>query len=159
MSNYQKNFSNPPMNPNPPVSDQLTPLEITPYMNMNNIENVRGMIRDKQSNIPFYGTAQEAGSVVTDIDHHPYSRYYRGVYYSSKPIVFEREAGWRPIREDCYKVSTPPEDRESGAFYPNHCFEAPCSTVYPCYPQYLQKFSDRDALNVQLNRACIVQYR
>lgn len=158
--NKENIFTNPPMNKDPKVSTQTTPLEITPYMNMNNIENVRKMIRYKQSNTPFYGTTHQAGSVVTDVDHFPYSRYYRGVYYSDKPVVFEREAGWRPIREGCYKISVPPDEQESkSSFYPNHCWASACSTVYPCYPEYLQKFSDKELLDTILNRGCITQYR
>jgi hypothetical protein len=40
--------------------------------------------------------------VVNDMDHHPYTRCFRGVYYSSEPIVMEREAGWRPLHNKCY---------------------------------------------------------
>jgi len=114
---------------------------------------IRDQIAMKQGTRPYYGTATQ--QVVTDMDHFPYTRYFRGRYESSQPIVFDREAGWRPVNDACYKGSCDARPLP----YPTHCFEAPCSTVYPCYPQYLQKFSDREALNVQLNRECIVQYR
>ena len=120
-----------------------------------NIAAVRKQIHLKKGCEPYYGTINQADAVVTDMDHHPYTRFYRGVYDSHQPVVFEREAGWRPQRDSCYSVNK----CNQSSPYPNHCFEAACSTVYPCYPPYLQKFSDRDALNVQLNRACIVQYR
>lgn len=130
-------------------------LSLTETINNANVASVRKQIHMKSGYVPHYGTINGAESVVTDMDHFPYTRFYRGVYNSSQPVVFEREAGWRPHRDACYSVNK--YDLQSS--YPNHCFEAPCSTVYPCYPQYLQKFSDRDALNVQLNRGCIVQYR
>lgn len=120
-----------------------------------NIQSVRNQILQKQGDTPFYGTSEDAKSTVTDVDHFPYTRFYRGVASSTDPIVFEREAGWRPTRDNCYSVNKCTEEPK----YPNHCFEAPCSTVYPCYPEYLQKFTDRDALNVQLNNSCIVQFR
>ena len=120
-----------------------------------NITSVRDQIHLKKGWKPYFGTQQNSKSIVTDIDHFPYTRFFRGVYYSSNPVVFEREAGWRPTRNSCYG----PINCNTDSPYPNHCFESACSTVYPCYPQYLQKISDRDALNVQLNRACIVQYR
>lgn len=132
-----------------------TPNEITPMMNQYNVTNVREMIALKQSNMPYYATSRSATNAITDMDHFPYSRFYRGVPEYPQPVVMEREAGWRPVYDNCYKINKPYE----ASSYPNHCFEAACSTVYPCYPQYLQKFSDRSALNVQLNRACIVQYR
>ena len=127
---------------------------ISEKINDSNIESIRKQIEKKNGTEPFFGTMDGAKSVITDIDHHPYTRFYRGVYNSSDPVVFEREAGWRPIHNNCYRTIYTEKSE-----YPNHCFESACSTVYPCYPQYLHKFSDRDALNVQLNRACIVQYR
>ena len=128
---------------------------LTEKVNNANVSSVRKQIAMKQGSYPFYGTSDGVVSVTTDMDHFPYTRFYRGVPSSSEPIVFEREAGWRPIRNSCYSVNNC--DKKSN--YPNHCFEGACSTVFPCYPQYLQRFSDRDALNVQLNSECIVNYR
>jgi hypothetical protein len=128
---------------------------LTEKVNDANVASVRKRIAMKQGCNPYYGTINAAASIITDMDHHPYTRFYRGIPSSTDPVVFEREAGWRPQRNYCYGVS----NCEEKGSYPNHCFESGCSTVYPCYPQYLQKFSDRDALNVQLNRDCIVQYR
>lgn len=127
----------------------------TPYINMNNIESIRSMINKKNSNIPFLPTIANAGSTFTDYDNFPYNRNFRGVYYSPNPVVIEREAGWRSRRDDCYKMSIPYKKDP----YPNHCFESACSTVYPCYPPYLSKITDRESLNVILNKACTVQYR
>ena len=89
------------------------------------------------------------------MDHFPYSRFFRGVYYSSDPVVFERESGWRAERDSCYG----PANCQRQDPYPNHCFQSACSTVYPCYPKYFSKYADRDSMNAQLNRSCIVQYR
>ena len=128
---------------------------ITEQVNDNNIYSVRKQIISKINYLPHVGTLNGASSVLTDMDHFPYTRFYRGVPSSSQPVMFEREAGWRPQRESCYKLHKIQEQDP----YPNHCFESACSTVYPCYPPYLEKRSDRSALNVQLNRSCIVQYR
>ena len=109
----------------------------------------------KQGHNPYYGTVDSAASVITDMDTFPYNRFFRGEYDSTNPIIFEREAGWRPVNNTCYAnlhTSKPSP-------YPNHCFEGSCSSVYPCYPSYLTKIVDREALNVQLNKSCIVQYR
>lgn len=132
-------------------------IDITPIINMNNVETVRSMINRKNSSIPFKATINESGSTFTDFDNFPYNRFYRGVYYSPYPVVIEREAGFRPRRDDCYQMNIP-YDRKNH-IYPNHCFESACSVVYPCYPPYLAKVSDKEALNVILNKACTVQYR
>lgn len=130
-------------------------MSLTEEINDTNVASIRKQIELKRGCLPYYGTATVADSIITDMDHHPYTRFYRGVPNSSQPVVFEREAGWRPQRDSCYSVncSGPPNP------YPNHCFEAACSTVYPCYPPSLSKVTDKSALNVQLNNSCIVQYR
>jgi hypothetical protein len=126
----------------------------TEKINDDNVLSVRQQIFLKKGHLPYFGTKNCAESVITDMDNFPYTRFFRGVYYSPDPVVFEREAGWRPQRNSCYKGSCYSESP-----YPNHCFESPCSTVYPCYPPNLSKIADKDALDVQLNRSCIVQYR
>lgn len=112
---------------------------ITPHINENNIENVRKMIARKQSSTPFYGTWQGAASVTTDMDHHPYSRFYRGDYRSHLPIIMEREAGWRIVNNECYSgapkgVPLPP---------PEHCFQNACSVVLPCHCDITSQYDRR----------------
>ena len=68
-----------------------------------NIASVQNQILMKKGYSPYYGTINEASHVISDMDHFPYTRFFRGVYYSSNPTVFEREAGWRPVRNNCYK--------------------------------------------------------
>ena len=85
------------------------------------------------------------------MDHFPYTRFYRGQYMRTEPTVFDREAGWRPVRNMCYTSVVTYREPE----YPNHCFETACSTVYPCYPGYLHKYSDKEQLEVMLNHRCI----
>lgn len=96
----------------------------------NSIDSVREMIQKKKSMDPYMATGTCVSKVITDQDHHPYTRFFRGVYYYPDPIVIEREAGWRPIENQCYrgpiKVAQP-----SRAM----CFEAPCSTIFPCRPR------------------------
>ncbi len=128
---------------------------LTPVINKSNVQSVRQQIEQKLAYQPYYATVKDATSILTDMDHFPYTRYFRGVYNSPQPVVFEREAGWRPTHNNCYNVNVNLADNP----YPDHCFEAACSTVYPCYPDFLRKFSDREAMNVMVNNRCIVQYR
>ena len=127
----------------------------TQNINSSNVNHVREQIAKKSGFLPYLATKKEASNIITDYDVFPYPRYFRGVPTSSVPIVAEREAGWRPRHDDCYKVLQPPNEIN----YPNHCYEAACSTVYPCYPEYLTKYADKELLNVILNKACISQYR
>lgn len=129
----------------------------TREINDRNIQNIKSQIAKKKSHIPFFATQDMATQVLTDYDVFPYTRWYRGVPEETRPVIAEREAGWRQKHNSCYNVLIPNIETEDS--YPNHCFEGPCSTVYPCYPKYMQKFSDREAMNVMLNRACIAQYR
>jgi hypothetical protein len=129
--------------------------KLTPRLNTENIRNVRQNIFRKNSSDPYLANSRTITDVITDMDHHPYTRWFRGVYYFPSPIVFEREAGWRKLNNRCYNIISPIEKEE----IPHHCWEAPCSTVYPCHPQYLDRRSNQAELDVMLNNACIVQYR
>lgn len=124
-------------------------------INKTNVSNVRSQILQKKSYKPYFSDKNTVSLVLTDYDNFPYKRYFRGIPSSVNPIVAEREAGWRIRNDNCYDEKEPQE--VPGPI--NYCFEAPCSTVYPCNPDYLSKYSDRDALNVMLNNACIVAYR
>jgi hypothetical protein len=117
---------------------------ITEKINNVNIISVRKQIASKLGYEPYYGTMDAVESVITDMDHFPYNRFYRGVAKSSEPIVFEREAGWKPIRNTSYKKIC--SNNEST--YPNHCFQSACSTVYPCYPKNHNHIQD-----------CVINYR
>ena len=109
----------------------------------------------KTSDRPYFATNKSVMNIVTDMDHHPYTRWFRGVYYYPDPVIMEREAGWRQQKNACYGLVMPQKPEKE----PNHCFEIPCTTTLPCYPDYLAKYSDRDALNVMINKTCILQYR
>jgi hypothetical protein len=126
---------------------------LTEKVNNANIASIRKQISEKMGYNPYYGTVNDAESIITDMDHFPYTRFFRGIYKSPYPVVFEREAGWRPKRNSCYNSVNKCNEKSP---YPNHCFEAACSTVYPCQPKNLK---DPDALKVQLNNSCIVEYR
>jgi hypothetical protein len=130
--------------------------DYTEYINEKNVANVRRQIALKQGSEPYWSTESMAKNANTDYDVFPYIRWFRGNYKSHKPIVAEREAGYRKREDNCYRVSTPTKVGEN---YPDHCFETPCSTVFPCYPKYAKSIQDRDELNVFINKACIMQYR
>lgn len=122
---------------------------------MSNREWIQSQMANKlQYARPYYATNQTIGKTITDFDDFPYNRWYRGQYDSDKPVIIEREAGYRYVEKNCY-LKKP----EMKVEYPQHCFEAPCSTVYPCIPQQYKKFSDQDAMNVMLNRSCVYKMK
>lgn len=139
------------------MTKRLTAHELTPMINQQNVEYIRGIIEQKKNYCrPYYATSKTVLNTITDQDHFPYTRYFRGVSYYSDPIVFEREAGWREVKNPCYKTvgcETLPSP------YPNHCFESCCSLIVPCYPNAQRRYADKNAMDVQLNNACIVEYR
>lgn len=94
--------------------------------------------------------------VKTDTDVFPYNRYFRGNHEASAPIIYSRQAGWRERHDRCYQE---PRVEESKDYYPNHCFQAPPSTVYPCYPEYLRKYSDKTEMDIQLFKKNVLEYR
>jgi len=88
-------------------------------------------------------------SMFTDMDHFPYTRFFRGQYESDNPHVFEREAGIVVHDNKSYRKETQPYTNE---YKPNFCFEAACSTRTPCRPDYLSKNSDKHEMEPLLNR-------
>jgi hypothetical protein len=128
--------------------------DLTPFLNELNVNSVRKQINRKKASSPYYATNSQSAEVITDHDTFPYPRYYQGIPKSNVPIIAEREAGWRPRHDDCYKLNTPSHQLQ----YPNNCFQAACSTVYPCYPANASSEA-ADALALILNKTCVVQYR
>jgi len=116
-------------------------------MNQKNIEFAKYL---KNSSNIYYANQNDVRQVITDFDHFPYQRFYRGVHTSEHPIIIEREAGYRKLEPSCYK-----EKLVTKSEYPKHCFEGPASVVYPCYPDYLRKYSDKAELEIMLNRVCV----
>lgn len=80
----------------------------------------------------FYANNLDVGYTVTDMDHFPYTRFYRGEYQSPEPVIFNREAGYRFVSQRCYDTQP-----EFATPYPNYCYESACSTIYPCVPGQL----------------------
>lgn len=120
-----------------------------------NINTIRNEIRLKNLDSPFLANGSLVKKVITDQDHHPYSRYFRGVYYFPEPIVMEREAGWRPLQDNCYDMVVPYELE----IQPVNCYESACSTIFPCYPKHETSYENNFSLNKTINQDCIVQYR
>jgi len=112
-------------------NEDFTSEEITPLLNMHNVNSVRNMILSKKGCDPFFANNLSCLNAITDMNHHPYTRFYRGVYYYPDPIVFEREAGWRKLSNNPreYVPQTKPD-------FPNDCFQPACTTIYPCYSKY-----------------------
>ena len=117
-------------------------------MNRKNIEQAKYM--KNNVNKVYYANQSDTRQVVTDFDHFPYQRFYRGVHTSQDPIILEREAGYRKQEQSCYR-----EKLIVKSEYPKHCFEGPASVVYPCYPDYLRKYADKAEMEIMLNRVCV----
>jgi len=128
---------------------------LTPQINEHSIETIRREIARKNSPNPYFANNQTILNVVTDMDHHPYDRWFRGVYYYPDPIIFEREAGYRKQNNSCYNVIQPRQKEEQ----PHNCYEVACTTTLPCYPADNLKYAERERLRRMINNNCIVQYR
>jgi hypothetical protein len=124
----------------------------TKNINLSNFDHIQREIFRKKSYNPYFADENTGSIVLTDYDNFPYKRWFRGIPESHRPIVAEREAGWRPVQTECYKY-VPPNVSYSVRPY---CFEPACSTVYPCLPDSGQENESR---NVLINNSCIVEYR
>jgi hypothetical protein len=118
----------------------------------NNVLYVREQIAKKLNyDMPYYARQQDVRRPVTDMDEFPYQRFYRGRYDINEPVVFDRDAGWRPRFDGCYKPQFVMEPTST----PAHCFETACSTVYPCNSEFLKRYGDRAVLELLVNRGCV----
>ena len=124
---------------------------LTPELNTSNINFIQQQIKKKNSSI-YFANNKTIQNVVTDYDHDPYTRWFRGVYYYPEPIVAEREAGYRPIENSCYSVIPPPSTNVEYL----GCFEHACSTIFPCLAS---EQKDQEEMNRNINARCLVKYR
>lgn len=121
--------------------------ELTAKHNEQSVEYIRKMIEMK-TKAPYFANGNSVKNIVTDMDHHPYTRWYRGVYYYPEPIVMEREAGWRPLENSCYELTMPPIEPSEERL----CFEPPCGTVFPC-------IAGKGFMDLTNSTKCVVSYR
>lgn len=122
-------------------------------INQANKNFVSNMIANKLGSNPYYSSGP---STKTDVDMFPYMRNFRGEFASDNAIIAERQAGWTPRKNKLYYN---PVVKENVVYYPNHCFQAAPSTTYPCYPEYLRKYSDKQAMDLQLFKTGVNEYR
>jgi len=115
---------------------------------------VEHQMAQKAGYLPYYQN-QAVGRVMTDMDHFPYTRYFRGIYYLDEPVVMDREAGYREM--ESYKYFRDPPDEPCP--YPTHCFQVPCSTILPCRPRYQYDNADINSLSILQKKGCIVNTR
>jgi len=100
---------------------------------MKNVALVRDMIKQKEClDKPFWATSHNITGVVTDYDHFPYTRWFRGKYCCDDPIVAEREAGYRTRHDSCYSINKCCSSIDDDP--PRVCFQDACSIIYPCNP-------------------------
>lgn len=95
---------------------------------LTNYDIVRYHIRQKQQlNIPYRVQVGRQTIPTTDMDHFPYQRFYRGRTDADSIIMFDREAGYYPRNDYCYKkhVQVTPDKTE-------FCWQYPCSNIKPC---------------------------
>jgi hypothetical protein len=121
-----------------------------------NIKNVRKMIDRKvgilgQQN--FYVKENEIKGVFSDVDQMPYTRLYRGDPFTNEAVTWSGDSGFKPRMNGFYKPLVEGPMSNSDPL----CFQTPCSTVYPCYPQYLQKGQDKASELLQ-DRYCVKRY-
>lgn len=85
---------------------------------MSNNTYIAEMIERKISRTPFHPTEVDAEKVRTDMNHQPYTRFFRGKPYENSLVVFERESGYSQVDQQvfyrtCEPVEQIPEPRVS----------------------------------------------
>lgn len=117
------------------------------------MENIFDLMKQKMKPKPFFATNNMVKTIITDMDHHPYTRWYRGRYYLDNPVIMDREAGFRKINNSCYQLIIPKEKEID----PEHCWEFPCTTISRCVPKF-SRYSDQEVIQSYINRNMPIQY-
>ena len=90
---------------------------------------LRNEIRKVQNdNFPYYPTVSTVRSIKSEINHFPYTNFYRGDYRKSCVDFFDRNAGFRKLNNSCYV----PIYKDIPNTKVDLCFQAPASVTYPC---------------------------
>ena len=140
----------------PVIPKEMLNPRLTQRINNQNVNMVRQGIAQKINyNCPYYPTLDEVTAVVTDQDHHPYTRFFRGRYDAADPIVFEREAGFRTRFDNCYRLNCSGLPSKK----PEFCYQYPCSLVLPCRPKEQITYADKAELDLIMRQGCIPTYR
>lgn len=90
---------------------------------------------------PYESRASDVQQVVTDVDHFPYTRFYRGAYNDTSPRIWEREAGFHSLQNASYvKEATFNVTPHRGPT------QIPCGTILPVSMEdaRFKRLSNRD---------------
>ena len=85
-----------PMNPMNPFSEK--------YNDMSN-DALTCAIALKNSHYLHFPQGKQIKLTLTDMDHFPYRRFFRGIYYEPEPIIHSRDAGYRPYMDPGCKLN------------------------------------------------------
>ena len=100
-------------------------------------------IRQKNNyNQPYYASDKTITYFITDLDHFPYKRNFRGIYNFSYPVVNERQVGWRARDDSCYKYIN-----NNVSTKKTFCWQYPCSTLFPCNKANHEKNNSKECTN------------
>ena len=103
---------------------------LTPYLNKNNVEYVKSLVALKSGSNPTIVPMSSAMNVITDMDVHPYPRYFRGVAGHDTPVIMELEAGFRTRNDNCYKpIYKPKKEEPIGTIW-----QPTCTCITPANP-------------------------
>ena len=94
-----------------PPPEIITNLSQKMTMDINEMNGVllKKMINDKMGPTQKFVNPNYLCYVLTDVDHFPYTRHFRGRYNSDRPTVWSREAGYSPLFNGCYNNALPPK--------------------------------------------------
>jgi len=94
-----------------------------------NRQIVHREIIKKKSAYPYFPENNLIFQVKTDVNEFPYRRFFRGKMDEMNPNIWDREAGYSPIKNS---IDTTNKVNQSLLLGDSTCFQYPCSTILPC---------------------------
>lgn len=117
-----------------------------------NPDSLAFQIQQKNNyNKPYYASNKTIYQFATDLDHFPYERNFRGIYNFDYPVINERQVGWRPRNDSCYRQISFPVIKKA-----EFCWQYPCSTIFPCIEARHEPAAPPPPKNVSCGKKAII---
>jgi hypothetical protein len=105
---------------------------------------------------PYFATDKTIDTITTEIDTFPYTGFFRGEWNNHAPVIFKRQGGYRPLNkchDPIYFINNNVAGNNDNKM--NTFFQAASNTIYPVFPEFLDKYNDKQKIEIGMNKKCL----
>lgn len=117
---------------------------------------IKNQIQEKKKyQKPYFATTETINTIIGETTgNFPYNDFFKGQYDKTSPTFFERKGGYVPPNT-CYtdnKQNVKQSDQKLHVL-----FQTATNIVYPTYPEFLDKYNDKQKIEIGLNHKCVAK--